>query len=74
MVGAFLLGRYLQRRHYLNNEELSAVSRQHIDLFQGGQLSEERDDVGSVRGHSAILGRRRLWAAALKVHPASSPI
>ena len=35
----FLLARHLYRRQYLN-EELSPVSRQHIDLFQGGQLNE----------------------------------
>jgi hypothetical protein len=39
MAAAFLLGRHLHRRQYLH-EELSPVSRQHIDLFQGGQLSE----------------------------------
>ena len=35
----FLLARHLYRRQYLN-DELSPVSRQHIDLFQGGQLNE----------------------------------
>src|SRR3954468_20296155 len=39
MAAAFLLGRHLHRRQYLG-DELSAVSRQHIDLFQGGQLNE----------------------------------
>src|SRR5580658_2088777 len=39
MAAAFLLGRHLHRRQYLH-DELSPVSRQHIDLFQGGQLSE----------------------------------
>ena|SRR5688572_22584874 len=39
LAAAFLLGRHLSRRQYLR-EELSPVSRQHIDLFQGGQLSE----------------------------------
>src|SRR6516164_9795072 len=39
MAAVFLLARHLYRRPYLQ-EELSAVSRQHIDLFQGGQLSE----------------------------------
>ncbi len=36
---AFLLGRHFHRRQYLR-EQLSVVSRQHIDLFQGGQLNE----------------------------------
>jgi hypothetical protein len=39
MAAAFLLGRHLHRRPAYA-EELSPVSRQHIDLFQGGQLSE----------------------------------
>lgn len=39
MAACFLLGRHLQRRQ-LYQDELSPVSRQHIDLFQGGQLSE----------------------------------
>ncbi len=61
MAACFLLGRHLQRRQSFQ-EELSAVSRQHIDLFQGGQLSEaavestkarfrdllERGDVAAV--------------------------
>src|SRR3989442_7466588 len=39
MAAAFLLGRHLHRRQGLGND-LSPVTRQHIDLFQGGQLSE----------------------------------
>jgi hypothetical protein len=39
MAACFLLGRHLQRRQFYQ-DELSPVSRQHIDLFQGGQLSE----------------------------------
>lgn len=39
LAAAFLLGRHLSRRQYLR-DELSPVSRQHIDLFQGGHLSE----------------------------------
>jgi hypothetical protein len=38
-AAAFLLARHLYRRPYAV-DELSPVSRQHIDLFQGGQLSE----------------------------------
>ena len=61
MAACFLLGRHLQRRQAYQ-DELSPVSRQHIDLFQGGQLSEaavestkakfrellERGDVATV--------------------------
>src|SRR5438552_7957835 len=39
MAACFLLGRHLQRCQQFQ-DELSPVSRQHIDLFQGGQLSE----------------------------------
>jgi hypothetical protein len=39
MAAAFLLGRHLHRRQGFGND-LSPVTRQHIDLFQGGQLSE----------------------------------
>jgi hypothetical protein len=39
MGAAFLLGRHLHSRQG-NGQGLSAVTRQHIDLFQGGQLSE----------------------------------
>ena len=39
MAAAFLLARYLYRRPAAV-DELSPVTRQHIDLFQGGQLSE----------------------------------
>src|SRR6516225_5175659 len=38
-AACFLLGRHLQRRQFYQ-DGLSPVSRQHIDLFQGGQLSE----------------------------------
>src|SRR5262245_58315594 len=48
MAGAFLLARHLYRRPYLR-EELSAVSRQHIDLFQGGQLSEAAVESAKAR-------------------------
>jgi hypothetical protein len=39
LAAAFLLGRHVARRPQ-TLEELSAVSRQHIELFQGGQLNE----------------------------------
>jgi hypothetical protein len=60
-AACFLLGRHLQRRQQYQ-DELSPVTRQHIDLFQGGQLPEaavestkarfrellERGDVAAV--------------------------
>src|SRR5260370_37196203 len=39
MAGMFLLARHLYRRPYAS-DDLSAVSRQHIELFQGGQINE----------------------------------
>src|SRR5437588_6995712 len=48
MAAAFLLGRHLHQRQYLR-DELSAVSRQHIDLFQGGQLSESAVESAKAR-------------------------
>jgi hypothetical protein len=48
MAAAFLFGRYLHRRQMLR-DELSPVSRQHIDLFQGGQLSESAVESTKAR-------------------------
>jgi hypothetical protein len=54
MGAAFLLGRHLQQRRQ-PNQELSAVTRQHIELFQGGQL-----------GHSVIAAAKRRLAAQME--------
>jgi HEAT repeats len=43
-----LLGRLLARRPYFR-DELSPVSRQHIDLFQGGHLSEAAVESAKTR-------------------------
>src|SRR5438270_1447133 len=48
LAAAFLLGRHLNRRQFLR-DGLSAVSRQHIDLFQGGQLSESAVESAKTR-------------------------
>jgi hypothetical protein len=48
LAAAFLLGRHLNRRQFLR-DGLSAVSRQHIDLFQGGQLSESAVESAKSR-------------------------
>lgn len=48
IVAAFLLGRHLHRRQALD-EGLSPVIRQHIDLFQGGQLSEAAVESAKAR-------------------------
>jgi hypothetical protein len=48
LAAAFLLGRHFQRRQYVG-DPLSPVSRQHIDLFQGGQLSETLVEAAKTR-------------------------
>lgn len=48
MGGAFLLGRHLRRRHEYA-DDLSPVTRQHIDLFQGGQLNETAVETAKNR-------------------------
>src|SRR5262245_2547526 len=48
MGGAFLLGRHLRRRQDYS-DELSPVSRQHIDLFQGGLLNEAAVETAKNR-------------------------
>jgi HEAT repeats len=60
LATAFLLGRHLHRRS-ASNDELSPVSRQHIDLFQGGQLSESA--LESAKTHFRELLERGEWAA-----------
>jgi hypothetical protein len=45
---AFLLGRLL-RRPSVGTYRLSAVTRQHLDLFQGGQLSETAVEAAKTR-------------------------
>ncbi len=61
LAGAFLLGRHLSRRQFMR-DELSPVSRQHIDLFQGGHLSEAA--VESAKAHFRELLERGDFAAA----------
>lgn len=48
MGAAFLLGRHLQRQQP-DGPRLSPVSRQHIDLFQGGQINEAAVEAAKVR-------------------------
>jgi len=48
LAAAFLLGRHWQRRHVLG-ETMSPVTRQHIQLFQGGQLNENLVDAAKRR-------------------------
>jgi hypothetical protein len=48
MAAAFLLGRHLNRRQAVA-QALSPVTRQHIDLFQGGQLNEALVEAAKAR-------------------------
>src|SRR5437762_3401597 len=48
MAAMFILARHLYRQPY-GHDELSAVSRQHIELFQGGQLNETAVEMTKAR-------------------------
>ena len=67
MAAAFLLGRHLHRRQYLS-DDLSAVTRQHIDLFQGGQLSETAVE-SAKRRFRALLERGEVEAVEASLRP-----
>jgi hypothetical protein len=67
MAAAFLLGRHLHRRQLLG-EELSAVTRQHIDLFQGGQLSEAAVEAAKDRFRD-LLERGEVAAVEASLRP-----
>jgi hypothetical protein len=67
MAAAFLLGRHLHRRQMLR-DELSPVSRQHIDLFQGGQLSESAVESTKARFRE-LLERGEVAAVESSLRP-----
>src|SRR5260370_18533167 len=67
MAVAFLLGRHLHR-HRESREDLSPVSRQHIDLFQGSQLSEAAVESTKVRFRE-LLERGELDAVEASLRP-----
>jgi hypothetical protein len=67
MAAVFLLTRHLYRRQYLQ-EELSPVSRQHIDLFQGGQLSEAAVESTKARFRE-LLERGEVAAVEASLRP-----
>src|SRR5438270_13998839 len=67
LAAAFLLGRHLPRRRPFG-QELSPVTRQHIDLFQGGQLSEAA--VESAKVHlRGLLERGEVAAVEASLRP-----
>jgi hypothetical protein len=67
LSAAFLLGRHLQRRQHPRGE-LSPVTRQHIDLFQGGQLSEAAVEAAKARFRD-LLERGELAAVEASLRP-----
>lgn len=67
LAAAFLLGRHRHRRPYPPND-LSAVSRQHIDLFQGGQLSEAAVELAKSRFRE-LLERGEVQAVEASLRP-----
>jgi hypothetical protein len=67
MAAAFLLGRHLHRRQGFGND-LSPVTRQHIDLFQGGQLSEAAVESAKRRLRD-LLERGELDAVEASLRP-----
>src|SRR6266404_9374694 len=67
MAAAFLLGRHLHRRQGLAHD-LSPVTRQHIDLFQGGQLSEVAVESAKRRLRD-LLERGEMDAVEASLRP-----
>jgi hypothetical protein len=67
MAAAFLLGRHLQRRLH-QVQELSPVTRQHIDLFQGGQLNEAVVEAAKER-YRDLLERGEFAAVEASLRP-----
>ncbi len=67
LAAAFLLGRRLRQRQDTANE-LSEVTRQHIDLFQGGQLSASALEAAKSRFRE-LLERGELKAVEASLIP-----
>ncbi len=67
IAGTFLLTRHFYRRRSFS-EELSPVSRQHIDLFQGGQLSESAVESAKTRFRD-LLERGEVDAVEASLRP-----
>src|SRR5262252_5243907 len=67
MAAVFLLARHLYRRPYAR-DELSPVSRQHIDLFQGGQLNEAAVESAKARFRE-LLERGEVEAVEKNLRP-----
>src|SRR5438105_4540421 len=66
LPAALLLLRRHQNPHL--RDELSAISRQHIDLFQGGQLSEAAVESAKARFRD-LLERGEVEAVEASLRP-----
>jgi hypothetical protein len=67
-AAVLLLGRHAWRRLPRPGENLSVVSRQHIDLFQGGQLNEALVEAAKSR-FRALLERGEVRAVEASLRP-----
>jgi hypothetical protein len=67
MGATFLLGRHLQRRQPARNQ-LSPVSRQHIDLIQGGPINEAAVEAAKVRFRD-LLERGEIGLVEASLRP-----
>lgn len=67
MATAFLLGRYLHRRQSFA-EDLSPVTRQHLDLYQGGQLNEAAVETAKTRFRN-LLERGEVATVEASLRP-----
>src|SRR5207248_8326791 len=67
IAAGFLLGRHAARR-LIVSDELSAVTRQHIDLFQGGQLNEGMVEAAKTRLRD-LLERGEVAAVEASLRP-----
>jgi hypothetical protein len=67
IAGTFLLTRHIYRRRG-DGDELSPVSRQHIELFQGGQLSESAVESAKTRFRD-LLERGEVEAVEASLRP-----
>ncbi len=67
VAAGFLLGRHATRR-LIAEQELSPVTRQHIDLFQGGQLNEAAVESAKTRLRD-LLERGEVAAVEASLRP-----
>jgi hypothetical protein len=67
LVTAFLLGRHFQRRRDAGRE-LSPVTRQHIELFQGGHLNQAAVEAAKARFRE-LLERGEVAAVEASLRP-----